>query len=433
MYTRPMRVLLVGSGGREHALAWKLRQSPQLSELHAAPGNPGIGELAVLHPVGTSELEAMTELVAELAVDLVVVGPEAPLAAGLGDRLVEAGVACFGPGAAASRIESSKAFAKTVMRSAGVPTARAAVCDTVAAADVAIAESDGRVVIKADGLAAGKGVTVCSTAAEAQAAARECLVDARFGTAGRRVLVEERLDGDELSLLALCDGERVLALPPARDHKRALDGDRGPNTGGMGAYSPVPGVDAPLVEEILATVHRPVVNELARLGTPFRGCLYAGLMLTPDGPKVIEFNVRFGDPEAQAILPRLDCDLLDLLSRAASGSLTGTSADATGEACVSVVVAADGYPEAPVLGGHVEGIDAARALGGVSVFHAGTGTEEGRTVVTGGRILNVTAVGPDFGSARSRAYAAVDRIRIDGARHRTDIALAAELLERVHA
>src|ERR671935_306674 len=296
MYTRPMRVLLVGSGGREHALAWKLRQSPQLSELHAAPGNPGIGELAVLHPVGTSELEAMTELVAELAVDLVVVGPEAPLAAGLGDRLVEAGVACFGPGAAASRIESSKAFAKTVMRSAGVPTARAAVCDTVAAADVAIAESDGRVVIKADGLAAGKGVTVCSTAAEAQAAARECLVDARFGTAGRRVLVEERLDGDELSLLALCD------------------------------------------------------------------------------------------PEAQAILPRLDCDLLDLLSRAATGSLAGASADVTGEACVSVVVAADGYPEAPVLGGHVEGIDAARALDGVSVFHAGTGTEEGRTVVTGGGI-----------------------------------------------
>jgi phosphoribosylamine--glycine ligase len=288
-------------------------------------------------------------------------------------------------------------------------------------------------VIKADGLAAGKGVTVCDSAAEAQEAAEGCLVGGDFGQAGRRVLVEERLEGDELSLLALCDGERVLALDPARDHKRALDGDRGPNTGGMGAFSPVPGVDADMVEEILASVHRPVVNELARLGTPFRGCLYAGLMLTADGPRVIEFNVRFGDPEAQAILPRLDADLLDLLHRAATGRLEGASAPAAADACVSVVVAAAGYPDAPAAGGTISGIAAAEAAEGVTVFHAGTAESDGLLVAAGGRVLNVTATGADFAEARSRAYAAVDLIQLEGSMHRTDIALAANHVEHVHA
>ncbi len=428
-----MRVLLVGSGGREHALAWKLAQSPRLSELHAAPGNPGIGRFATLHPVQLTDLEGMAELASRLAVDLVVVGPEAPLAAGLADRIADAGLRCFGPTAAAARLESSKAFAKGVMRAAGVPTASAVVCDTVAAAQAAIAEMGGRVVIKADGLAAGKGVTVCDTAADAQDAAEGCLVDGEFGTAGRRVLVEERLEGEELSLLALCDGERVLALDPARDHKRAHDGDAGPNTGGMGAFSPVPAVDADLVEEILATVHRPVVDELAGLGTPFRGCLYAGLMLTAAGPRVIEFNVRFGDPEAQAILPRLDVDLLDLLERAASGSLAGAAVPVTADACVSVVVAAAGYPEAPVAGGAISGIAAAETLEGVMVFHAGTAERHGALVASGGRVLDVTACGRDFAEARRRAYAAVDLIDLEGSMHRTDIALAAERMEHVHA
>jgi phosphoribosylamine--glycine ligase len=428
-----MRVLLVGSGGREHALAWKLAQSPRLSELHAVPGNPGIGRIATVYPGSLTDLEGITRLATRLSPDLVVVGPEAPLAAGLADRVREAGFACFGPSAAAARLESSKAFAKGIMQTAGVPTARAIVCNTVAAAQAAIAEMGGRVVVKADGLAAGKGVTVCDTAAEAQAAAEGCLVDGDFGQAGRRVLVEERMKGPELSLLALCDGEHVLALAPARDHKRALDGDHGPNTGGMGAFSPVPGVGGDLVDEILATVHRPVVNELARLGTPFRGCLYAGLMLTAAGPRVIEFNVRFGDPEAQAILPRLDADLLDLLDRAATGSLSGAVAAVTDEACVTVVVAAHGYPEAPTTGAAVTGIVAAEALEAVTVFHAGTADHNGGLAAAGGRVLDVTACGRDFAEARSRAYAAVDLIHLEGSMHRTDIALGAERMEHVHA
>jgi phosphoribosylamine--glycine ligase len=428
-----MRVLLVGSGGREHALAWKLAQSPRLSDLHAAPGNPGIGRLATLHSVPLTDLEGITQLAARLAPDLVVVGPEAPLAAGLADRIRDAGLACFGPSAAAARLESSKAFAKTVMQTAGVPTARAIVCDTVAAALGAIAEMGGRVVVKADGLAAGKGVTVCDTAAEAQAAAEGCLVDGDFGQAGRRILIEERMEGPELSLLALCDGEHVLPLAPARDHKRALDGESGPNTGGMGAFSPVPGVGDDLVDEIVATVHRPVVNELARLGTPFRGCLYAGLMLTAAGPRVIEFNVRLGDPEAQAILPRLDADLLELLRQAATGSLAGATAPATDDACVTVVVAAQGYPEAPATGGTITGIAAAETLDAVTVFHAGTAQPDGELLAAGGRVLDVTATGRDFAEARRRAYAAVDLIHLEGSMHRTDIAQAAERAEHVHA
>ena len=428
-----MRVLLVGSGGREHALAWKLAQSPRLRELHAAPGNPGIGRLATLHPASLIDLETVTAVAAEVAPDLVVVGPEAPLAAGLADRIREAGFTCFGPTAAAARLESSKAFAKSVMQTAGVPTARAVVCDTVAAAQAAIAEMGGRVVVKADGLAAGKGVIVCDTAAEAEAAAEGCLVDGDFGQAGRRVLVEERMDGEELSVLALCDGEHVLPFAPARDHKRALDGDHGPNTGGMGAYSPVEDIGADLVDEIVATVHRPVVNELARQGMPFRGCLYAGLMLTADGPRVIEFNVRFGDPEAQVIVPRLHADLLPLLEQAAAGSLAGAAAPATDDVCVSVVVASGGYPESPVSGQEISGIAAAEELAGVTVFHAGTAERDGVLVSAGGRVLNVTALGRDFSEARSRAYAAVDLIQLEGSMHRTDIALGAERMEHVHA
>jgi phosphoribosylamine---glycine ligase len=428
-----MRVLLIGSGGREHALVWKLSQSPLLGELHAAPGNPGIALHATLHDVLATDLEGLTALAARLQADLVVVGPEAPLVDGLADRLAEAGIAVFGPSAAAARVEGSKTFAKSVMDAAGVPTARFAVCDTPAAAQAAIAEASGRVVIKADGLAAGKGVFVCSSAAQAEQAVRACLVERRFGQAGARVLVEELISGPEVSVLALCDGEHVLALPTARDAKRALDGDRGPNTGGMGCVSPAPDLAPEAVADIVASVHRPVVNELARRGTPFRGCLYAGLMLTLDGPRVLEFNARFGDPEAQAILPRVQGDLLDALHRAASGSLEGAELTAGDDVAVSVVVAAQGYPDAPVTGAAIDGVHAAEAIDGVTVFHAGTALDGGRLVASGGRVLNVTAVAPDFAAARERAYAGVGRIAMAGSQHRTDIGLVVGGRERQHA
>ncbi|MGN6379837.1 MAG: phosphoribosylamine--glycine ligase [Gaiellales bacterium] len=427
-----MRVLLIGSGGREHSLAWKLAQSPRLTELHAAPGNPGIAQHATLHDVPTSDLEGLTALAVRLHCDLVVVGPEAPLVDGLTDRLEEAGIAVFGPSAAAARLEGSKAFAKSVMEAVGVPTGRFAVCDTPAAAQAAIAEAGGSVVIKADGLAAGKGVFVCSSAAEAEQAVRTCLVDRRFGESGARVLVEELMQGPEVSVLALCDGEHVRVLPTARDAKRALDGDRGPNTGGMGCVSPAPGMAPDTAAAIVAAVHQPVVNELARRGTPFRGCLYAGLMLTDAGPRVLEFNVRFGDPEAQAVLPRLHGDLLELLDLAARGSLESAEAGAGDDVAVSVVVAAEGYPDAPVAGAAIDGIHAAEAIDGVTVFHAGTALEAGRLVASGGRVLNVTAVANDLASARERAYGAVSRIAMNGAHHRSDIGLVSADREHLH-
>jgi phosphoribosylamine--glycine ligase len=428
-----MRVLLIGAGGREHALAWKLSQSARLSELHAAPGNPGIAQHATLHDVPTGDLEGLTALAQRLAADLVVIGPEAPLVDGLADRLAEAGIPAFGPTAGAAQLEGSKAFAKSVMDAAGVPTARFAVCDTPAAAQAAIAEAGGECVIKADGLAAGKGVFVCSSASEAERAVRACLVEKRFGESGARVLVEERMHGPEVSVMALCDGENVCVLPTSRDAKRALDGDRGPNTGGMGCVSPAPGLASDAVTEIVSTIHHPVVNELARRGMPFRGCLYAGLMLTEAGPRVLEFNVRFGDPEAQAVLPRLHGDLLDLLERAATGTLKDVEAASGDDAAVSVVVAAEGYPDAPVSGAAIDGTHAAEAIDGVIVFHAGTAIEGGRLVAAGGRVLNVTAVGPTLAGARERAYAGVSRISMAGAHHRTDIGLVSADREHMHA
>ena len=341
--------------------------------------------------------------------------------AGLADRLADAGVLCFGPVAAAALIEGSKAFAKEVMAAAGVPTAGFSICDTPAAAHLAIAEADGNVVIKADGLAAGKGVFVCSSVAEANDAVRACLVDRRFGGAGERVLIEERLEGAEVSMLALCDGETVLPLAPARDYKRALDGDRGPNTGGMGCISPVPGLDPSTVDELVATVHRPVIAELARRGIVFRGCLYAGLMLTDHGPSVLEFNARWGDPETQALVPRLDGDLLDALRRCAEGTLHRASLDVSGQACASVVLAAGGYPDAPEQGAEITGVEQAARLPGATVFHAGTALEGGRLVVSGGRVLNVSAVGADLAEARDLAYRAAGLISFEGMQLRTDV------------
>jgi phosphoribosylamine---glycine ligase len=398
-----VRVLIVGSGGREHALAWKLSQSPLLDELHAAPGNPGIAALGSCHPVRAEDGEGLLELARALAVDLAVIGPEGPLVAGVADDLRRAGVATLGPSAAAARIEGSKSFAKDVLAAAEVPTA----------AQLAIARPP--CVIKADGLAAGKGVFVCRTQEEVDAGLRGA------SALGDQVLIEELLDGPELSVFALSDGARAIALAAARDHKRAGDGDTGPNTGGMGAFSPTPPIGEREVEELVEQVHRPVLEELARRGSPFVGLLYAGLMLTDDGPRVLEFNCRFGDPETQVVLPRLEGDLLPALGAAAAGDLRGVALETGTHAAVTVVIAAGGYPETGDAGSPITGIADAEALGAI-VFQAGTARRDGRLVTSGGRILNVTGVGDDLDQARALAYGGAEAIAFAGARYRTDIA-----------
>jgi len=400
-----VKVLIVGSGGREHALAWKLTASPQLTELHAAPGNPGIAALGQCHPVRAEDGEGLLSLCRELAIDLVVVGPEAPLVVGLADTLRRAGVAVFGPTRTAAQIEGSKAFAKDVLEAAEVPTAQR----------LSVARPP--CVVKVDGLAAGKGVFVCHTQEELDEGLRAA------AALGGNLLIEELLEGEEVSLFAISDGERAIALAPAQDFKRVGEEDTGPNTGGMGAYSPVPGVGEPEVEDLLETVHRPVLAELARRDAPFTGLLYAGLMLTADGPRVLEFNCRFGDPETEAILPRIESDLLPLLLGAATGELAGEVAFGDG-AAVTVVLAGRDYPERGDSGTPIDGIEDAEAAGAL-VFHAGTALHGGRLVTNGGRVLAVTATGDDVGSARSHAYEAASRISFAGMRYRRDIALTA--------
>jgi phosphoribosylamine--glycine ligase len=397
-----VRVLLIGSGGREHALAWKLRQSPLLDELHAAPGNPGIAGLGECHPVRAEDGEGLLDLARGLEADLVVVGPEAPLVSGVADELRHAGVRVFGPGREAAQIEGSKTFAKDVMRAAGVPTA-----ETLAVARPPC-------VVKVDGLAAGKGVFVCPDQASLDEALRSV---ARLG---QPLVIEELLEGAEVSLFALADGRNAVALAPARDYKRIGDGDTGPNTGGMGAYSPVEGMSAADAEELLQTVHRPVLAELASRGRPFVGLLYAGLMLTEAGPKALEFNCRFGDPETQAILPRIDGDLLEALAAAADGDLGGTTISTREDAAVTVVLASRDYPERGDSGTPIEGADDAAAA--ALVFHAGTAVRGGQLATNGGRVLNVTGLGPTLDAARETAYAACASISFDGMQYRRDIA-----------
>jgi phosphoribosylamine---glycine ligase len=395
-----VKVLLVGSGGREHALAWKLAAATSLTELHAAPGNPGIASLGSCHPVRADDGEGLLALARGLAIDLVVVGPEAPLVAGVADELRHAGIAVFGPSRAAARIEGSKLFAKEVLRAAGVPTAE----------PLAVARPP--CVVKADGLAAGKGVFVCRTAAELD---RGLAAAAAYGA---RTLIEELLEGEEVSVFAICDGANAAALPAAQDFKRIGEGDTGPNTGGMGSYSPV-AIEA---EEIVDIVHRPVLAELAARGAPFVGALYAGLMLTEDGPKVLEFNCRFGDPETQSILPRIDADLLSTLAAAATGDVRGVDLTAGDGAAVTVVLAAGDYPERGDSGSPISGVTEAEETGAL-VFHAGTAVRGATLVTNGGRILDVSACAPSVPEARSRAYAACELISFAGMRYRRDIAL----------
>ncbi|MCX4549352.1 MULTISPECIES: phosphoribosylamine--glycine ligase [unclassified Streptomyces] len=413
-----MKVLVIGGGAREHALCRSLSLDSEVTSLHCAPGNAGIAEVAELHPVDPLDGADVARLATELEAGLVVVGPEAPLVAGVADAVRGAGIPCFGPTREAAQLEGSKAFAKDVMAAANVPTARAYVCTTPAEIDAALDAFGAPYVVKDDGLAAGKGVVVTSDVQAARAHALAC----------ESVVIEEFLDGPEVSLFAITDGTTVLPLQPAQDFKRALDGDEGPNTGGMGAYSPLPWAGPKLVEEVMASVLQPTVDELRRRGTPFAGLLYAGLAITSRGVRVIEFNARFGDPETQVVLARLKTPLAGVLLNAANGTLDSEPPlNWRDDAAVTVVIASHNYPDTPRTGDRIEGLDevAAQDAPDAYVLHAGTRQDGDAVVSAGGRVLSVTATGADLAVARERAYTALGRVRLDGAQHRTDIAAKA--------
>ena len=414
-------VLLVGGGGREHALAWKLAQSPGLGRMIAAPGNPGIAAHARCVPVKDTAIDDLVALAQQERPDLVVVGPEVPLALGLADRMRAAGLAVFGGSAAAARLESSKAFAKELMARHRIPTARFGTFREAVAARAFCRELGAPLVVKADGLAAGKGVLICRSLGEADAALAHCLEARAFGDSGLTVVVEEFLRGEEASFFALSDGTTALPLAAAQDHKTVWDGDRGPNTGGMGAYSPAPVMDAAMEARVMAEIVRPTIAAMAAEGAPYTGVLFVGLMITREGPKVIEFNCRFGDPECQALLPRLQEDLLALLLAAATGKGLPPTLAWSPRASVCVVMTSAGYPGRYDTGTAITGLEAAGALPDVTVFHAGTARAGGGLVTAGGRVLGVQALGDDVAAAIRTAYAAVERIRFDGAHYRRDI------------
>ena len=414
-----MKILIVGSGGREHALAWRLARDGHA--VLAAPGNPGIAEVATCHDVKVGDLDGLVALAGRERVDLVVVGPEAPLVAGLADRLRARGVPTFGPGADGARLEGSKVFSKELFARHGIPTAPFATCATVAEADAAIGRLGGAVVVKADGLAAGKGVYVCDDADEARAAARALLEERRLGDAGARIVVEQKIAGREVSILAITDGTRLEVLAPAEDHKTIFDGDRGPNTGGMGTVSPAWVPDA-IVTRIVREVLEPTVRGLAAEGIDYRGVLYAGLMIGADGtPWTLEYNCRFGDPETQPVLARVTGDLGAVLAGAAAGAMPAGALGWDRRAAVCVVLAAASYPDTPRTGDEIRGLDALRGADDVVVFHAGTARRGDAIVTAGGRVLGVTALGDDVEAARRRAYEAVSAIQFEGMQYRRDI------------
>ena len=404
-----MNVLLIGAGGREHALAWALAVSPRLSKLYCAPGNGGIAAVAQCVALDVTRHASVVQFCRDREIGLVVVGPEAPLVAGLADDLAAAGIRHFGPTRAAARLEGSKGYTKDLCRELGIPTAAYGRFADQAAALAYLAQQPVPIVVKADGLAAGKGVVVATTRAEAEAAVEACFAGA-FGAAGAEVVIEEFLDGEEASFFALSDGRSALALATAQDHKRVGDGDTGPNTGGMGAYSPAPVMTPALVERTMAEIIRPTIAGMARRGTPFKGVLYAGLMLTAEGPKLIEYNVRFGDPETEALMLRLKSDLLSALLAVADGTLADVDVRWHDDCALTVVMAARGYPGSYGRGSEIRGLDRAGAVEGVEIFHAGTRREGGRILADGGRVLAVTARGATIAEAKARAYTAIDRI-----------------------
>ena len=412
-----MKILLVGSGGREHALGVGLQADPACTELHVAPGNPGIAQFAQCHPLVITDNQAILELAQQLEVELVVVGPEVPLVNGVADLLRAAGIAVFGPSKAAAQLEGSKNFAKEVMRDAGVPTAHSFTCTTQQEIEIALDAFDAPYVVKDDGLAAGKGVVVTNDRQEALEHALAC----------KRVVIEEYLDGPEVSLFGISDGTTIVPMQPAQDFKRALDGDQGPNTGGMGAYSPLPWAPSDIIEDTYKQVLAPMIAEMAARGTPFVGLLYAGLALTDHGTRVIEFNARFGDPETQVLIPRLKTPLATLLYKAATGDLAGTTLDWKDDSAVTVVLAAEGYPAAPKSGGAITGFT---AIDNAQIYHAGTSATEQGVAASGGRVLTVTGIGEDLTEARNRAYRAISQIRLAGSFYRTDIALNASVAEK---
>jgi phosphoribosylamine--glycine ligase len=416
-----VKVLIVGSGGREHALAWKIAQSPLVEQLLCAPGNPGMAALGRCVDIGVNDFEKLGALARDAGVGLAVVGPEDPLSRGLVDYFTANGIKAFGPVAAAARLEASKSFAKNVMSRCGIPTAQSEEFTCPDAAINYVRDTGAPVVIKADGLAAGKGVTVARDLDTAVSAIRSAMEDRAFGDAGNRVLVEEYLEGEEASILAFSDGKTVIPMASSQDHKPAFDNDEGPNTGGMGAYSPAPVVTDALHQEIVDTILNPCAQTMAEAGTPYTGVLYAGLMITPDGPKVIEFNCRFGDPEVQVVLPRMKNDLVPVLLACCDGTLEQISLDWEEGACVTVVMASGGYPGAYQKGKTISGIAEAERETGAVVFHAGTAQKGPALVTNGGRVLNVTATGPDVPTAIERAYAGVRRIHFENAHYRTDI------------
>jgi phosphoribosylamine---glycine ligase len=419
-----MRVLVVGGGGREHALTWKIAQSPLVDGIWCAPGNAGMAAIAECVNIKAEDIEMLAAFAEERKIDLSVVGPEAPLVAGIADLFHERGLAVFGPNREAAQMEGSKDFAKRLMLEAGVPTGKAEVFTSYDAAEACIKNGSAPYVVKADGLAAGKGVIIARDDRAAYEALKACFVDRSFGDAGDKVLVEEFLEGQEVSILCFVDGEDILPMAPAQDYKRVGDGDSGPNTGGMGSYSPVPVLSADDYRRAVEEVLKPTAKALSARGIHFKGILYAGLILTADGPKVLEYNVRFGDPETQAVLPRLESDIVEAMLAVVEGRLAGASLEWSDDPCVAVVAASGGYPGDYEKGYPITGLDAAGSLAGVTVFHAGTRLGEGGEVLTdGGRVLGVSALGADFAAAREKAYEAIEKISFTGIYYRRDIAL----------